>query len=54
MNIQELREMTEKHVTETGSEKGQRILDNFEAYLPRFKKIIPVDYKKMIILKHQT
>ena len=49
-DIQELREMIEKHVQETGSEKGQRILDNFEAYLPRFKKIIPVDYKKMITL----
>ena len=49
-DIQELREMIEKHVQETGSEKGQRILDNFEEYLPRFKKIIPVDYKKMITL----
>lgn len=28
-DIQELREMIEKHVQETGSEKGQRILDNF-------------------------
>ena len=32
----------------TGSEKGKRILDNFEEYLPKFKKIIPHDYKKMM------
>ena len=49
-DIQELREMIEKHVQETGSEKGQRILDHFEDYLPKFKKIIPIDYKKMVTL----
>ena len=42
--------MIEKHVQETGSEKGQRILDHFEDYLPKFKKIIPIDYKKMVTL----
>ena len=26
------------------------MLDNFEEYLPRFKKIIPVDYKKLLHL----
>ena len=45
-DIQELREMIEKHVQETGSEKGQRIQD----YLPKFKKIIPIEYKKMVTL----
>ena len=52
--IQELREMIEKHVQETGSEKGQRILDHFEDYLPKFKKIIPIDYKKMVTLEYKT
>ena len=37
-----------RHVDATGSEKGKRILDNFEEYLPKFKKIIPHDYKKMM------
>ena len=34
----------------TNSEKGNLILDNFEQYLPKFKKIIPNDYKKMLSL----
>ena len=39
----------EEHVKETGSVKGKDILDNFDDYLPKFKKIIPHDYKKMMI-----
>ncbi len=27
---------------------GQRILDNFEDYLPSFKKILPHDYSRMM------
>lgn len=47
-DILELKEMIEEHVQETGSEKGKKILDNFEDYIPKFKKIIPHDYKKMM------
>ena len=42
-----LKTLIEEHVEATGSELGQKILDNFEAYLPSFKKIIPHDYKKI-------
>ena len=34
----------------TGSKKAAGILDKFEEYLPKFKKIIPVDYKRMLEL----
>lgn len=44
----ELRSIIEQHVKETGSEFGREILDHFEDYLPKFKKIIPTDYQKMI------
>ncbi len=27
---------------------GKEILDNFTEYLPKFKKIIPIDYEKML------
>ncbi len=47
-DIETLRSMIQKHVHETGSIKGQRILDRFEQYVPRFKKIIPRDYQKML------
>ena len=40
--------MIQEHVAYTNSEKGKEILDNFEEYLPKFKKIIPNDYKKMM------
>ena len=36
------------HVSYTNSEKGKEILDHFDEYLPKFKKIIPNDYKKMM------
>ena len=45
---EELKRMLEKHVMYTGSSKAKAILDDLEAYLPKFKKIIPADYKKMI------
>ena len=32
----------------TGSELGREILANFDEYLPKFKKIVPMDYQKMI------
>ena len=34
-----------EHVAATGSPLGKRILDNFEDYLPSFKKILPHDYE---------
>ena len=45
---EELRTLIEHHVRETGSPLGKRVLDHFREYLPKFKKIIPRDYKRMI------
>ena len=47
-DIEELRGLIERHVAETGSEKGKRILADFESYLPAFKKIMPNDYARML------
>ena len=44
----ELRQMIEAHVQETGSAFGREILAHFPEYLPKFKKIVPIDYQKMI------
>ena len=46
--INELKEMIEEHVAYTNSESGKEILDHFTDYLPKFKKIIPIDYEKML------
>ena len=47
-DVIELKEMIEEHVACTGSKKGKHILDNFGEYLPKFKKIIPYDYDRML------
>ena len=44
-DIDELKALITEHVEATGSEKGKRILSDFDAYLPKFKKIIPHDYR---------
>jgi glutamate synthase (ferredoxin) len=43
-----LRELIEEHTALTGSERGKEILGDFSAWLPRFKKIVPDDYNRMI------
>ncbi len=47
-DVLELKELIQEHVTLTNSEKGKKILDNFGEYLPKFKKIIPYDYNRML------
>ena len=47
---QELKKMIEQHVEATGSCKGKAVLDHFDEYVPKFKKIIPHDYKRMLSL----
>ncbi len=49
-DVLELKEMIKEHVAYTNSVKGKEILDNFGAYLPKFKKIIPHDYEIMLKL----
>lgn len=48
-DVMELKQMITDHVSYTNSEKGKMILDNFGEYLPKFKKIIPHDYNKMLM-----
>lgn len=46
--IAEVRGMVEKHVRYTGSELGARVLGEWTEFLPRFVKVIPKDYKRMM------
>ena len=48
-DVFELKGMIQEHVNYTNSEKGKLILDNFKEYLPKFKKIIPHDYHRMLM-----
>ncbi len=47
-DVEELKQLIQNHVKETGSFRGQEVLDNFVEYLPKFKKIVPNDYDKML------
>ena len=46
-DVIELKDMITEHVKYTNSVKGKKILDEFATYLPKFKKIIPHDYRRM-------
>ncbi len=48
-DVMELKEMIKEHVALTNSEKGKEILDHFSEYLPKFKKVIPYDYNRMLM-----
>jgi glutamate synthase (ferredoxin) len=45
---EELTGLIEEHVRRTASPLGKRILDDIEGYIPKFKKVIPHDYKRMM------
>jgi glutamate synthase (NADPH/NADH) large chain len=46
---QRLRGMIEKHLDYTGSARAREILDNWEDYLPKFVKVMPVDYRRALL-----
>ncbi len=47
-DIRDLKEILTDFVKETDSALGRRILEQFEDYLPHFKKIVPNDYQRML------
>lgn len=47
-DIAELKNMIENHIKYTGSERGKYLLDNFDAEVKNFVKVIPKAYKEMI------
>ncbi|MDE7113705.1 MAG: glutamate synthase large subunit, partial [Acetatifactor sp.] len=47
-DVLELKAMIQEHVALTNSEKGKEVLEHFGEYLPKFKKIIPHDYERVL------
>ena len=47
-DIEELKTILTDYVNETGSVKGQNILNDFDSNIEHFKKIVPLDYQKII------
>jgi glutamate synthase (NADPH/NADH) large chain/glutamate synthase (ferredoxin) len=40
--------MITKHFMYTGSRKAKEVLDTWEAMLPKFVKVMPIDYKRVL------
>ncbi len=47
-DVLELKDMINEHVAYTNSSRGKEILEHFGEYLPKFKKILPHDYRRMM------
>ncbi len=47
-DIAELRGLVENHLRYTGSAVARRVLDQWTALLPKFVKVMPVDYKRAL------
>jgi glutamate synthase (NADPH/NADH) large chain len=43
-----LHEMITSHFMYTGSRNAKRILDGWDAMLPKFVKVMPIDYKRVL------
>ena len=43
-----LHQMIENHARYTGSARARAILDNWEAYKPKFRKVMPVEYRRAL------
>ena len=43
-----LHELIKRHMHYTGSERAKTILENWEAWLPKFRKVMPVEYRKAL------
>jgi glutamate synthase (NADPH/NADH) large chain len=50
-----LRQLIENHLHYTGSARAREILDNWDDCLPRFVKVMPVEYRRALeeMAKHQ-
>jgi len=47
-DVEIVRDLIGEHLTRTGSEVARRVLDDWDALLPRFVKLFPTDYKRVL------
>jgi len=45
---EEVRQMLQRHLDYTGSQRARNILGSWEEILPKFVKVMPKDYKRML------
>ncbi len=47
-DAERLRQLIQSHLRYTGSTRAKEILDNFDAYKPKFRKVMPVEYRRAL------
>ena len=53
-DIEELRYWIARHAEDTGSPRANWILENWDAMLPKFVKVFPHEYKRVLGVKRQA
>ena len=43
-----LKSLIQRHLLYTGSERARRVLENWSTYLPRFVKVMPLEYRRAL------
>jgi glutamate synthase (NADPH/NADH) large chain len=43
-----LKSIIQRHLLYTGSERARRVLENWATYLPKFVKVMPLEYKRAL------
>ena len=49
-----LKKLIENHLRYTNSKKAKKILENFAYYIPKFKKVMPTEYRKILLKNIQN
>jgi len=52
-DLERVRHMISRHVHLTASPKGRRLLDRWEDLKSRFIKVMPIDYKRILVSQRQ-
>ena len=47
-DAERLRQLVVNHARATGSVRARRVLENWETYLPKFRKVMPVEYRRAL------
>ena len=53
-DVDELKTLISKHAVYTGSTVAKRILDNWRQSIGRFIKVMPIDYKRVLLERAQS
>lgn len=47
-DVERLHVLISRHAKYTGSKRAQDILANWKSYLPKFRKVMPVEYRRAL------